>query len=203
VSGKQVVIDKIPCAELLYARAKAPNAIKVWVAPGRDYVITRMAFETNNRITYQLTVQYREDPQHGWVPSNWQIVNNNREGRLQTSTASTVTDYQINERIPTSTFDLVFPPGSAVDDQRAGKHFVIKPSGEKREILPIENGATYEQIMNSNTGEALANQMPKQRKTTWHWSGGLVLVSGVTALLAYLYRQVRRRTRPSTVAEGS
>jgi hypothetical protein len=103
----------------------------------------------------RLTVSYERDATHGWVPSGWESVWVNPEsGALVESSSCKVTKYTVNEPIPQDEFDIVFPPGTIVHDDAAAQTYLVRDRNVKRVITPGERGATYEEILATESGMA-------------------------------------------------
>jgi hypothetical protein len=148
----------------------------------------------NDRIARQLDVQYEQGDHQMWRPIGWRLVSYSAKGELSGLgahvTEAKVTKCEINLRLDAELFQLDFPVGTWVDDKRTGKEFIVR-ANERREITKEEgNEATYESLLTTETGMALAP--PEAR------SGRILLIVSSIALFFVLaviaFRTWKRRT---------
>ncbi|MHB1426674.1 MAG: LolA-like protein [Gemmataceae bacterium] len=178
VTTGRVMIDGRSCVELERRAPGTGTSVFLWLDPARDFVIVRQRIIERVQTVNQINIQYRADTASGWTPSGWTIVNHIASGHLYDAAECTVTDSEFNVEVDPSLFTLSFPPGSRVQDQKRKEDWVIKLNGEKRPLVREDRGATHDQIINSNPGEALG----AKKKTFFLTLPGLVLLS--IALLA-------------------
>src|SRR5262249_44944962 len=102
---------------------------------------------------------------------------------------------EINTPIEGSTFDLEFPLGTRVSDRsnpNAPREYILKDDGRKRPILRDDIGATYQQMIQSEPGEALR----KWKSSFVSWPTTIAVVALVVAIGLLLWRRgVFRRDR--------
>lgn len=153
VTGRTAVIDGHRCVELQHP-PRGMALERLWVDATRDYVIVRCLDTNGDQTTLKLDVQFTRDKVHGWLPTGWDYVAYNVQGKLTSLVKAMVTSYEINTPIEASEFDIVFPPGTSVIDDKSNQHYVIKSDGVPRPILRQDLGASHQQLMSTAPGEA-------------------------------------------------
>jgi hypothetical protein len=116
----------------------------LWVDPARDNLIIRWERILQERATASLSIDYKRDKQHGWLPTQW----------LETfpwssGDSATVIRIAINEQYPVSTFRLTFPPGTEVYDRKLSQHYLIAADGSKTQVVqfyPVEWETIYDSL---------------------------------------------------------
>ena len=108
-----------------------------WVDPAREDIVVacEQSPRTNSRRSIS-SLEYRRDPQLGWVPWRW----------TQTSVADpksyrgegTVSTFTVNERIDADKFVLRFPPRTTVVDRERLEKYVVAPDGSKSRVTKID-----------------------------------------------------------------
>jgi hypothetical protein len=83
-----------------------------------------------------ISIQYRHDPVHGWVPAAW---TSKQPGELS---EDRVTKYAINEPIPAETFSLKLAPGSLVFDQGTSERYRVAKEGSKSDVVKADSRAS-------------------------------------------------------------
>jgi hypothetical protein len=117
------VIDDVECVE--YLRETKDWKYFCWFDLGKDFVLRRSAVRRDRGFVFQLDIHYREEPGIGWVPTGW-----TQDGAQVMEVE--VLKIEFNTPIPAETFDIVFPPGISVSDQRDDKVYVVEPNGSWR-----------------------------------------------------------------------
>jgi len=80
---------------------------------------------------------------YGWVPSGGTYVAKRQDGSVRESSVATIKKFEINPVISKDEFEIDFPPGTDVLDQRKAaklRHYIVQPDGSAG-IFP--KGATY------------------------------------------------------------
>lgn len=167
-----------------------------WVDPNRDYVIAKYTEESAGRVHFKLDLSYTQDKEFGWIPSGWDLVWTGGNATIRAS----VTKYAINRKIDISRFRVTFPAGTRVTDMvsNPSSDYIVKEGGKIRNIPREDIGATYEQMLNSEPGEAL-RMKPEPRSVRWWWIGG-VFAAGIACLVVIWFR--RRRVAPAPGSAG-
>jgi hypothetical protein len=165
------------------------NSSKVfWVDPARDFLLVRFTTERAGKLGHQVDIEYAMDDSNGYIPNKWSIMVLNASGGLSFTEEAKLTTYEINPEIKSDLFDLDFPIGSWVTNNREegkdGKptEYIIRPNGEKRIILPQERGASYEELLGSASG--MLRPLTKRNIAVWVYIG-LTAAFGVAISLAF------------------
>src|SRR5262249_34976196 len=109
------------------------------------------------------------------------------QGDANVSARGELQRWEINSRIGAEEFEVRIPTGALVYQEEPQQQFIQRADGSRRVITPEERGATYEQYLNSESGEAL-----KAKPTFWRWASWVS--AALLCLLAsvLLWRQFRR-----------
>ncbi len=178
------------------------SLVTLWVAPNRDYAILRYCAGTSAEdIRTKIDIQYKQGPQGGFVPSSWEVVRcTSNNGELKESSSAVVTDAELNVELPPQEFQLDFPPDTMVIDLKTDPSsmtsYIVREGGGKRALTPEERiHATYEQALETETGEALRARPSLTMKVMWVALSVLCVLAVVRA--AFRWRSVRKRRYPS------
>lgn len=177
LTGRRVEINGRPCLEM---ESQLGNYVqRVWVDLSRDYVVVRSLGLVNEQVRTKIDIGYRQDTKKRWVPEKWDILTLLPNGKLESSGRATVMSYELNATVELAAFDIKFPPGTRVTDTRDPKsqvNYILKEGDKKRMIMPEEIGATYEQMINSEPGEARG----KRARSFFSWP--VAVASGITVV---------------------
>jgi hypothetical protein len=115
-----------------------------------------MTWRLRNKPTVAIDAKYLRHEAVGWLPIGWKIKSFAPTGLLKSQIDTSVTAHEFNRVYSADTFRIAFPPGTWVSDQRNGREYIVRED-KQREILPaeIQAGMTYDEIVNSETGERL------------------------------------------------
>lgn len=179
MTREKSVVDQRPCVVLRKSQDGVTETCFVDVE--RNYSILRYHMAApNNPVHLQLTISYKNDERHGWVPSQWTVNSQLPRGGLDESTVTIVRSYEINATIKLGTFQFEFPRGTQVTDytQKPIGSFIALGGGRQRAITDEERlrGATYKDLMETETGMA---GLPRARGWSQWWLPGL-LIAAVT-----------------------
>lgn len=166
------------------------STIRLWLDPAREYMIIRHLIIERGQSSNQIDIHYRASAEAGWVPDAWTIVNNMPSGNILDTWRAAVVTAELNNSVDPHLFALEFPPGARVRDLQDMKDWVIKLNGKKRNILPEDIGASYEQMINSEPGEALG---PRKNQFILTWPGFLTMVIGALCLGIFIWRRLSQR----------
>jgi hypothetical protein len=202
VSAQPGLVQGCSCVILTEKPKRADDMVRsLWIDPAR-HLILRYGTSRQGRVLDQTDIDYRDDGKGGWVPSAWEIARTDlfHADRLRMAYKATVTDYAVNQPVDPADFQLEFPPGTWVTDEtiqsegRASTDYLVRPGGKNRMIVNTDMGATYEQLLNSESGMAL--RTPRSGFRLLHFFGLILLP---LALLAWFgWRWSRRKTSPGT-----
>jgi hypothetical protein len=172
-----------------------PNREAYWVDPAKDCAIMRYTISNQERVLVKMDLYYARSAEHGLVPARWHIVSSDMNGKTTESTSAFVVDYAINVPMDPRLFELEFPPGTLVRDFTAPSDFesasrwIVRDDGEKRYVTPHERTASYEQLINSESGQALVAPVSNVLGTWW------LVALNIAVFVVALTLIVRRRLR--------
>jgi hypothetical protein len=117
VVGEDVLENGLRCVKV---RMDARDLSEMcWVDPNRDDIIVRWEKRKARSAQVSVTIEYRRDKVHRWIPSRWVHHLPGTDSEISGSVESTVTDYAINEKFPVDTFQCLVPFGTRVCDVTA------------------------------------------------------------------------------------
>jgi hypothetical protein len=158
---RPTTIEGMPCVELRDA-APRDTGFRLWVTRDQHHVVVREVLLDGERIGLHTTIQYRRDPEHGWVPTRWRITDYYDNGRRVREYVTTVRSFLTDVKSDRDTFTINFPPGTRVYDGTLApkeQNYIQKPSGSKRVITSSDikqfNASSdkekaYSDLMNSS-----------------------------------------------------
>ncbi|HEV3303838.1 MAG TPA: M56 family metallopeptidase [Planctomycetaceae bacterium] len=135
VVTENALVAGLRCVELQNAKDNNRWLERCWVDPARDDIVVadELQFHPKDqdspKNTHTISIQYRHDPVHGWVPAAW---TSKQPGELS---EDKVTKYAINEPIPAETFSLKLAPGTLVFDQRTSEQYRVAKDGSKSDVV--------------------------------------------------------------------
>jgi hypothetical protein len=177
ISAKLGTIEGETC---LVLQVKAPEPTRgifgdlaFWVAPDQAFAVRRIVCRRKNAPPfYSVDIHLTCHDEGEWMPQGWKYLDTGgRGGAIQTQLTAVVTECKINQAIPVSRFEFDFPPDTAVVDHRTGSRYIVRDTGETREITDAElqRGAGYKDLLATESGTALQNtsSSPDGRQTVW------------------------------------
>ncbi|MBY0513959.1 MAG: hypothetical protein K2P78_08625 [Gemmataceae bacterium] len=181
-TGQQLPVAGRRCEE--YQHVVTPDSVVTfWFDAEAGYALRRIRKLRRGHNYEQYDVEYRPDAVAGMVPTSWVRTEFDEAGKVRTETRVTVTDLRINPALDSAEFDVRFPPGCHVDDQRTGKEYRVQADGDMRRITP--------------DGRELDETIP-QPGSPWYWRNVWVVVAGIvvviTTAVAVQYRRTAKRT---------
>jgi len=193
------VVDGHSCLLLQTIAGISPKCC-LWVDSERDYLVRRYTLSNEKgKVFLETTLSYSLTMKKRWLPSSWKVVNVNEQSDLAQSIISTVTDSAINTPFDEHDFDITFPPGTKVRDLRGettGKEltqYIAREGGEKRMITPQERRAPYEELLNTESGQAIPTRRQWPFASSWFWLTSIGVFVGCL-LLNVLRRVWKNRT---------
>jgi hypothetical protein len=126
-TGASTSIDGVQCEEYRF------NTHSHYLDPNQDFVVRRIQDASPNRLSRQYEIQYRQDGAKRWVPVAWQYKDYSPDGELRGTITVDVTRMRINEPVPPGEFEIKFPEGTWVHDQRDEKNYQVQADGSLRE----------------------------------------------------------------------
>lgn len=133
-----------------------------WIDTARDCHILQHVEKFRGQPTAQLTISYKEDVKHGWVPDTWDALFLTNSSRPSMSTQARVLKCEFNEALSPTVFDLEFPVGTLVFDRDLNQRSLIREDGTLRLITPEESakGFKYADLFTTEPGELARPQSP-------------------------------------------
>ena len=125
----------------------------LWTDRDQDFAVRRIVVANGKRVLVQYDIDYAKDAKYGWIPSHWKTTVNGSDGKAKTTVEGSVKSYKINPVIPIAEFRVKFPLGTWVDDENAKESYIVRPNGGKRLILSSESKASYQQLLDSESGK--------------------------------------------------
>jgi hypothetical protein len=92
--------------------------LSYWLDPARDYLPLRQHRALNGEDRERLDISYRADPACGWAPVGWTDLFVGMGGKVFYPVTDTITEFTINQPIPTSDLEIQTPPSVKVQDWR-------------------------------------------------------------------------------------
>jgi hypothetical protein len=135
-----------------------------WVSTTPEHVVRRITIDRGDAPMFRADVSYEKDGQGQYRPSQWSISLYSFAGGPPETLSASVRRFEINERIPIEEFQVELPVGTLVYDRGTKERYLVKPGGKKRLIQPHERGATYEQLQQSESGEAFGERGSKPQR---------------------------------------
>lgn len=119
VLDAEYVVDARRCFYLESNRRMGQRIVRIVVDPDRQFSIVQFDYlESTNRLLLQFQIHYEPDPVIGWIPKAWTHANWNGDGTVRDFRTATVLDHQFDAELPLDTFNLRFPDGTHVQDER-------------------------------------------------------------------------------------
>jgi beta-lactamase regulating signal transducer with metallopeptidase domain len=139
VLGENAILNNVHCVKLKTTRSHS-DPQTIWVDPARDDLIVGWEISLGGgRWSTFVTIDYRRDERHGWVPTRW--TETYTPQRIM-STKKTIVDCSINEPIPDEIFAPTFPPETTVLDTRTLERYRISKTGAKVPIAKFDSPET-------------------------------------------------------------
>ncbi len=192
LTGRKAIINKRSCLELHQVILRGGVESQLWVDPARDFVFVRYLHLKKGITTTQVDVTYELGREKFWIPKVWAIIFAEANGALRRSYRVRVTEYEINLPVDPASFDLEFPRGTVVYDFKQDLQYVVRPDGGGKRMVPRSDiGATYEQILNSEPGQAFKSTRSPERSCNWPAIVGAILAA--SCLLLVFYQRARHK----------
>lgn len=157
VSSEKATINGRLCIVLKEHPGLHNGVISIYVDPERGYSIMRYTIGVNGNVQVQLDLKYSSDSDSGWVPASWELALQSPSGLLQQHSQSSVTISKINPSIPPGEFQLDFPVGAWITDQRTKRDngdyvsFLVRSDGTERVVRENEVTVPHDQLMKTES----------------------------------------------------
>lgn len=179
-TGLALSIDGATCREFTLPTG-SDALMSFWLDPEREYVVRRMRRMKQGRLESQSDIQYRTDPVIGWMPNSWTRNVYTRSGEVLTTTKIEVRSYELNSPIPEEEFQIMFPVGAEVYDQRNGKSYWVEDDGKMREF--------------SKSGAPIDGSVEFQPGTAWYVRNRWLLIGAAIGVIISTTAVLVRRRR--------
>lgn len=113
--------------------------LRIWVDPKQDHAIQLIRWQSapHTPIAYQMEVKHaRHEPSGQWLPEWWEHVEYGEDDKPSRTRTSIVEKVTVNAVWPDSEFDVHFPPGTRVSDDRTHSLQVAEANGSLRPFRP-------------------------------------------------------------------
>ncbi len=198
VSQTKAIVQGKSCVVLERVDLKPGMSRTYTVDPGRDFIVLRASYAYQGVVNTIVNISYREKPekvdrQNIWIPQNWDITFLSSTDKVSESYSANLLEYAVNPSFSADEFVIHFPVGTRVRDirQKPTLDYIVRAEGKKRDVLAQEFGATYEQLVNSEPGQALKSNETQHSRLLWL---GLAFVA-IAVLIAITLR-CKRATPP-------
>lgn len=179
--------------ELVRERTERRGEARLLVDPTRDYLPTRSeSFDRDDKLQSRFVIRSKSDARFGWVPESWEITKF-QENQLVRTVSCRIDELRIGGPVPDGVFDIAYEPGTYVSDMTGDKprDLIIRDGKEPREVLPEEQGASYQRLIETEVGDLVPGARPSVfRKYGWVIASAVGLV--VVALLTRRALKARR-----------
>lgn len=198
--SRRVSIGGRTLIEMVRPRNETQGESKLWLDEKRGYSVERCedysrSGQLQSRIDATPAVVASE-----WVPHSCKVQIWKSDKRLERQAELTVRECEINLATTTADFEIAFPTGTRVvdnsertaDGRGERKDYIVRDDGTKRDILPSEIGATYEDLIRTQPGD-LDGRSPR----SWWTLRRLSLLFGLVATgfgLLLLLNRWRKKT---------
>lgn len=196
-------------------RESSPRLIrKYWLDLLREFVVVRYIGREEGQRRGQLDIQYKQDPNDGWIPVRWtamlhggvHITSGTTYSAMPAFVTADVTDYSVNPPLSEKSLELTYPPGSWVIDTRNDtdrtsvdwsaiartQWYLVNTDGTLRYITKEEwrNGPTYAELLATESGTAAGFRWSYFSRTRTLWIVLAFLLAGIA--ITRIARRVRR-----------
>lgn len=194
VGSSVIVIDDHQCFLIeQFDPPGGPVFHRCWIDPQQGYSIVRREMGEGEIVTSKVDIRYREDPEWGWVPSDWSriamVVGGDGTTYVEHTSEFVVDHVEFNPELAPDVLHFKIPDGTWVadftrSDERV--NYLVQTDEGEREITDEElsRGATYEELRETESGTA---RVPV-RTNTVYWP----YVIGIASIMALIWAWLAR-----------
>jgi hypothetical protein len=106
-----------------------------WFDPSRGNAILLYEYAERGVALLRQEIFYSEDAKYGLIPSRWTSERYAGKNILIESTRATARQYEINKNYSDEVFDIAFPPGTEVSDDREKRFYRLEADWTKQDIV--------------------------------------------------------------------
>ncbi len=131
-TGRWSTIDGARLTEYRGHAKSDLNNYECYLNPTADYLVRRIRsrFTKSERTKYIVDIRYEMFPGvPGPVPSAWTYTMYSEDGKVRRSFDVNVTSVELKPALSPERFDIVFPPGLEVSDQRTDTSYLVREDG--------------------------------------------------------------------------
>ena len=124
---KREKVGQLDCIACKNKINKSFEEKRCWFAPTQDLSLIMFGMFRQGRLVTQVDITNKKDDVYGWIPASWKITwHGIDQGKDVVTMRETVAvkEYIINSPLNRNTFDIVFPAGTKVHDQRADTRYI-------------------------------------------------------------------------------
>lgn len=188
-TGLKTRIDGVQLAEYRGIAKHETGNFDCWVDPAAEHVVRRIRcrYSRSEKTKYIVNIRYEIRPgMPGPVPTAWTYTLYSEDGKVSRSFDVNVTSIELKPTLSPERFDIVFPPGLEVSDQRTDTSFLVREDGSWLRL--------------KHAGQRLPSEADELRKgwtrRNFDWIATVIIVS----VCVYLVRRWRGRATVSQTA---
>jgi beta-lactamase regulating signal transducer with metallopeptidase domain len=114
VVSENAIVGNVHCIKLEQDRNN--HFETCWADPKRDYIVVLWERRILDRPARSVAIEYRQDREHGWLPSHWTCQVAGSPAQRSPTLEATVTHYTINEPFHDNPFANTSPSSTKVYD---------------------------------------------------------------------------------------
>jgi hypothetical protein len=133
---EDAIVNGLRCTKLRGYDKKGWSLGSFWFDPRQGDALVFWDLAGAESLTMPLSLRYQLDKSSGPVVASWTMSQDDGSNAI-----STVKTLEINKELPAETFQISFPPGTAVavDDGATQEAYIVKPDGTKRAIFNLNS----------------------------------------------------------------
>lgn len=128
------MVEGRPCVAVKSRGIDSPETI-LWIDPSLGYSVVREYIAQQDKVLFDITVTYTEQPDCGWMPVAWKATSFQPSGTVRNYLDVAVSNFKINPQLPAEAFEVTFPIGALVHDERERREAVVNPDGELETVV--------------------------------------------------------------------
>lgn len=149
-------------AEVVLEHSPGPGTnLRFTVNRQQGFSITRVERTVGDQPQFTLDIRYVATGDI-WLPASWKGLLLSRRGQLKRQFDCRVNSFVTNVSIPPNDFQITFPVGTRITDQRSGRQYLSEPRGTRRPFTENDLANRPEYVRETR---ALAAMSPKLGST--------------------------------------
>ena len=171
----------------------------LWIDPDNDFSVVRSIGKYGDgTMATQLDIRYENDAPHRWIPTSWTAwcfgdSSLPDEFQWDKQLESRMESYTLNPSLTAKDFDVEFPVGTVVTDERdRERSWVVEPSGRRRDLSAFDLAARRAKMAEVVPSPFPVRETPPPARTRiWKVCLGLL----VPLVILLLWRRSRRNQK--------